>query len=154
MRPPPQRGRRVAQSVSRSLRCRTTVETTHPLMGATLLPQLSAAAELLVVDLVAPHDPEPNPEFASHGDLCLSPALSAPVCAGRSVSRPGPGAPHGSPPRPRESAAERCLACSGHHIAAGRRRSVHTGSIPHNWPPLCHRRTASVRPRTLRCPCC
>jgi len=36
------------------------------------LPSLSAAAELLVIDLVTRHDPEPNPEFASCGDSRLS----------------------------------------------------------------------------------
>ena len=37
----------------------------------TFLPQLSAAAEFLVVNLIAQHDPESDPEFASGGGLCF-----------------------------------------------------------------------------------
>ena len=41
----------------------------HPRMGFPLLPQqLSAAAELLVINLIAQHDPQPNSQFASRGD--------------------------------------------------------------------------------------
>ena len=41
--------------LTRSLPCRTTVEIRHPRMGFPLLPQLSAAAELFVINLVAQH---------------------------------------------------------------------------------------------------
>ena len=41
-------------------------------MGTTTFPpHLSAAAELLVINLVAQHDPESNPEFASGGHPCF-----------------------------------------------------------------------------------
>ena len=41
----------------------------HPRTGTTaLLPQLAAATELLVIDLVAQHDPQPDPQFAGGGD--------------------------------------------------------------------------------------
>jgi len=44
----------------------------HSRTGITaLLPQLSAAAEFLVVNLIAQHDPESDPEFASGGGLCF-----------------------------------------------------------------------------------
>ncbi len=49
----PHSGRRVAYSVARSLQCRTTVVIWHSRMGFPALPLLSAAAELLVVNLVA-----------------------------------------------------------------------------------------------------
>ncbi len=81
-------------------------------MGITFLPQPSAAAEFRVIDVIAPHDPEPDPEFASCGDLRFTQSPSAPACAGRSVSTPDRGAPHGPPPRTRDSAGRGCLACS------------------------------------------
>ena len=37
-------------------------------MGFPRLPQLSAAAELLVITLIAHHDPQPDPQFAGRGD--------------------------------------------------------------------------------------
>ena len=43
--------------LTRSLLCRTTVEIRHPRLGFPTLPQLSTAAELFVVNLVAHHDP-------------------------------------------------------------------------------------------------
>jgi len=49
----PHSGRRVAYSVARSLRCRTTVVIWHSRMGFPLLPQLSSPAELFIINLVA-----------------------------------------------------------------------------------------------------
>ena len=41
----------------------------HPRTGSTaFLPQLAAATELLVIDLVAQHDPQPDPQFTSYRD--------------------------------------------------------------------------------------
>ena len=41
-------------------------------MGTTTIPPyLAAAAELLVIHLVAQHDPESNPQFASCGNSCF-----------------------------------------------------------------------------------
>src|ERR1035438_6888809 len=60
-------GRRAIQ-LTRSLQCRTTVEIRHPRMGFPLLPQGSATAELFVVNLVAHHDPQPDPQFARRCD--------------------------------------------------------------------------------------
>ena len=41
----------------------------HPRTGTTaFLPHLAAATEFFVIDLVAQHDPQPDPEFASCGD--------------------------------------------------------------------------------------
>jgi hypothetical protein len=37
-------------------------------LGFPLLPQLSVAAELCIINLIAQHDPEPNPQFARYGD--------------------------------------------------------------------------------------
>src|SRR5215813_1255271 len=54
----------VVDSPTRSLHCRTTVESRHSRMGFPCLPQPSAAAELFVVNLVAQHDPQPDPQFA------------------------------------------------------------------------------------------
>src|SRR5499427_9972228 len=59
---------RVAYSVTRSLQCRTTVESRHSRMGFPFLPQPSAATELFVVDLVAQHDPQANSKFAGGRD--------------------------------------------------------------------------------------
>ena len=48
----------------------------HSRTGITaFLPQLSAAAEFLVVNLIAQHDPESDPEFASYGDPGLTQTL-------------------------------------------------------------------------------
>ena len=41
-------------------------------MGFPFRPQLSAAAELFVVNLVAQHNPQPDPQFAG----CLDPRLA------------------------------------------------------------------------------
>src|SRR6266853_674280 len=43
--------------------CRTTVVIWHSRMGFPALPLLSAAAELLVVNLVAQHDPQADTQF-------------------------------------------------------------------------------------------
>src|SRR5882757_6098234 len=60
----PQLGRRVAHSLIRSRFCRTTVDIRHPRTDTTaFLSPLSATTELLVIDLVAHHDPESDPEF-------------------------------------------------------------------------------------------
>jgi hypothetical protein len=48
----PRSGRRVAYSITRSLRCRTIGVIWHSRMGFPALPLLSAAAELFVVNLV------------------------------------------------------------------------------------------------------
>src|SRR5262249_3507586 len=41
----------------------------HPRTGTTaFLPHLTAATELLVIDLVSQHDPQPASEFTSYGD--------------------------------------------------------------------------------------
>ncbi len=37
-------------------------------MGFPTLPQLSAATELFVINLVAHHDPQPDPQFACGRD--------------------------------------------------------------------------------------
>ena len=40
-----------------------------PRTGTTaFLPHLAAATELLVIDLIAQHDPQPNSEFTTYGD--------------------------------------------------------------------------------------
>src|SRR6516162_1177385 len=72
MRTPLLVGRRVAYSVTRSLQCRTTVESRHSRMGFPFLPQLCSAAELFVVDLVAQHNPQPDPQFAGGRDPRLA----------------------------------------------------------------------------------
>ena len=41
-------------------------------MGFPALPQLSAAAELFIVDLVAHHDPQPDTQFACRRDPGLA----------------------------------------------------------------------------------
>ena len=57
-------GRQVAYSLIRSRFCRTTVAIRHPRMDTTaFLPRLSATAELLVINLVAHHDPESDSQF-------------------------------------------------------------------------------------------
>lgn len=44
----------------------------HPRTGSTaFLPQLAAATELLVIDLVAQHNPQSDPEFTSYRDSHL-----------------------------------------------------------------------------------
>src|SRR5713101_4023166 len=64
MRTPNNWGRRVAYSLIRSLLRRTTVEIRHPRTDTTaFLPRFSATAELFVINLVAHHDPESDPEF-------------------------------------------------------------------------------------------
>src|SRR5215471_6083244 len=72
MRTPLLVGRWVAYSVTRSLQCRTTVEIRHSRMGFPFLPQLSAAAELFVINLVAHHNPQPDTQFARGGDPRLA----------------------------------------------------------------------------------
>jgi hypothetical protein len=48
----------------------------HPRTGTTaVLPHLAAATEFFVFDLVAQHDPQPDPEFASCGDPRLTQSL-------------------------------------------------------------------------------
>ena len=48
----------------------------HPRTGTTVfLPHLSTTTELVVVNLVAQHDPESDPEFASYGDSGLPQAF-------------------------------------------------------------------------------
>jgi hypothetical protein len=54
---PSHRGGGQPIQLTRSLLCRTTVEIRHPRLGFPTLPQLSTAAELFVVNLVAHHDP-------------------------------------------------------------------------------------------------
>src|SRR4030095_150207 len=68
----PHSGRQVAYSVTRSLRCRTTVESRHTCVGFPALPQLAAATELFVINLVAHHDPQPDAQFAR----CRDPGLA------------------------------------------------------------------------------
>ena len=65
-------GEAVAYSVTRSLRCRTTVVVRHSRMGFPALPQLSSAAELFLINLVAHHDPKPNAQFARRCDPGLA----------------------------------------------------------------------------------
>jgi hypothetical protein len=64
----PQTGRRVAYSGKRSFR--TTVTLRHSRTGrtATLPPEVTAATEFRVIDLVAQHDPEPDAQLTSGGD--------------------------------------------------------------------------------------
>ena len=52
--------------------CRTTVVIWHSRMGFPALPLLSATAELLVVNLVAQHDPQADTQFASSSDPRLA----------------------------------------------------------------------------------
>src|SRR6266852_3564726 len=59
----PRSGRRVAYSITRSLRCRTIGVIWHSRMGFPALPLLSTAAELFVVNLVTQHDPQANTQF-------------------------------------------------------------------------------------------
>jgi hypothetical protein len=41
----------------------------HSRTGTTaFLPHLAAATELLIIDLIAQHDPQPDSEFTSDGD--------------------------------------------------------------------------------------
>src|SRR6266849_2011624 len=80
--------------------------------------------------------------------LSLSPALSAPACAGRSVASRDPVAPRVRPPRTRESAARGCLACSTRRVAADQRWNIHWGSSPRSSPTLCRFRTARGHPGT------
>jgi hypothetical protein len=40
-------------------------------MGFPLLPQLSAAAELFIINLIAQHDPQPNAPFSISSALML-----------------------------------------------------------------------------------
>src|ERR1700745_350638 len=48
----------------------------HPRTGSTaFLPQLAAATELLVIDLVAQHNPQADPEFTSYRDSHLTQPL-------------------------------------------------------------------------------
>jgi len=48
----------------------------HPRTGSTaFLPQLAAATELLVIDLVAQHNPQSDPEFTSYRDSHLTQPL-------------------------------------------------------------------------------
>src|SRR6266478_7018341 len=61
---------------SRSLPRRTMTHLWHPRTGTTVfLPRLAAATELLVIDLLAQHDPQPDPELASCGDSRFTPSL-------------------------------------------------------------------------------
>src|SRR5678816_2723347 len=68
----PHSGRQVAYSVTRSLRCRTTVVIRHTCMGFPALPQLSAATELFIINLVAQHDPKPDAQFTCRRDPRLA----------------------------------------------------------------------------------
>ena len=68
----PHSGRRVAYSVTRSLRCMTTVEIWHSRMRFPALPLQSAAAELVVVNLVAQHDPQANTQFVGRRNSRLA----------------------------------------------------------------------------------
>src|SRR5215813_10764097 len=77
----PLMGRWVAYSVTRSLQCRTTVEIRHSHMGFPFRPQLSAAAELLVINLVAQHNPQPDPQFAGGRDPGLAHSLGNELAA-------------------------------------------------------------------------
>jgi hypothetical protein len=50
------------------LRTNSVLPTNHPRTGITvLLLHLSTTTELVVINLVPQHDPQPNPEFASGG---------------------------------------------------------------------------------------
>src|SRR5207302_2106554 len=69
---PSHRGGGQPIQLTRSLLCRTTVEIRHPRMGFPTLPQLSAAAELFVINLVAHHNPQPDSQFPGRRDPGLA----------------------------------------------------------------------------------
>src|ERR1700758_4480782 len=54
---PSRLGRRVTYSVDPATACAGPLEVRHPRLGFPLLPQLSAATELLVINLIAHHNP-------------------------------------------------------------------------------------------------
>ena len=68
----PSSGRRVAYSGIRSLPRRIMFSSRHSRMGTTvLLSQLSAATELLIINLVTQQDPEPDPQLSCGGHFRL-----------------------------------------------------------------------------------
>ena len=131
-----------------SLHCRTIYRSRHPRTGTTaFLPHLSAATELLVIDLVAQHDPETNPEFASYSDSRFSQSLLYQLAPVETLQlRISPYRMHRCL-APRENAAVGCLACSMHQVAADRRWNIRSGSSRRSWPPLCRQRTAAGSPK-------
>jgi len=59
----------VAESLRQSRSCWTMNPLWYPRTGTTaFLPHLAAATELLIIDLIAQHDPQPDSEFTSDGD--------------------------------------------------------------------------------------
>src|SRR6267378_2371772 len=137
---------------SRSLPRRTMTHLWHPRTGTTVfLPRLAAATELLVIDLLAQHDPQPDPELASCGDSRFTRSLLcqlAPVEALQLwISAYGV---YGclAPEKPQEwvtllaQPAEPLLTAGG----------VRSESSPRSSPLLCHQRTALGHPKTHRWP--
>ena len=108
---PRQTGRRVAQSGERSLW--TTVTLKHSRTGrtATLRPEVTAATEFRVIDLIAQHDPQPDTQLAGCRDTRFSHFFFAPAYGGRSAGVRDRGERLASPPRPKDSAGASCLAC-------------------------------------------
>src|SRR3974390_852120 len=66
----PFRRREAGSLINRTVTVRTKPRFRHPRTGSTAL-LLSATAELLVIDLVAQHDPQPDSQLASRCHACF-----------------------------------------------------------------------------------
>jgi hypothetical protein len=68
--------REAGSLINRPVTFRTIPRFWHPRTGITaLLLLLSTTTELVVLDLIPQHDPQPDPEFASHGHARLPETL-------------------------------------------------------------------------------
>lgn len=81
-----QRGRRVAQSGERSIR--TTIPFRHHRTDRTaaLPPEVTAAAEFRVIDLVTQHDPQPDTQLACCRHTGFAHSFLGPAFGGRSAA--------------------------------------------------------------------
>jgi hypothetical protein len=65
--------REAGSLINRPVTVRTIARSRHPRTGITaVLLHLSTTTELVILNLVPQHDPQPNPEFASGGDPRLT----------------------------------------------------------------------------------
>src|SRR5277367_1988434 len=117
--------REAGRLINQTVTLRTITLARHPRTGTTasLLP-LSTTTELLIINLIPQHDPQPNPPVFARRQLGLSPDPSALICADRTDAVPGPGAPRVPRLHTTESATADYLACSGLPAAVARRWSV------------------------------
>src|SRR6266436_7306975 len=125
--------REAGSLINRPVTVRTIPRFWHPRTGFTaFLLLLSTTTELVVLNLIPQHDPQSDPELASHGQHSPSPGPSALICGGKNAATPDPCVQHAPPPHPRETATTDCLVWSTHRAAAARHWSIHGESSLHN----------------------